>query len=937
MIIKMDPINGWVADQVANLVEDISVDRENNLLKIKRVNTGEGVAKLAFWNWHYDYTYYNLAGWSGRYGKPFELLLSLHLATMAPDLVYEIAMNEDLDAKVNIKQKDIDFKCHIEVDGKTIDELEEEENDNGEKVYSEETISKLRELEGSGVIKTKTLYIESVKNHWFRDVYFDSGDNQVTVGKVVEEEEEQEEGDEEEEEESNSDEEKDDIEYEYTQNEDGSRELVTENKKINVYEDGDDVEDSMEYNGEDIPGLEGAQIVLKGTRSGDMKQVADGVRGVTNKTTKELFNKEYYIYDGTVQNANNIKNGNAEKQAISMNKDSLSAFAMLEETDSIDAQLIYRDLKELVIELGYFDKEDFDEIEKECMEWPIPDYPDSSWPYRKWEKQVLEYGTLIRSKSSVEELNEQEAEEEGESTEEENQENTEDTEENEENAENDTTTNDNTDDKDTVNQDNNKHYKVALNAGHGLDNGNTDGGATSADGSVNELMYTPKVAEKAQEYLEEYGIEVIQVGGMNYNLQDRLSKAKEADVDLLVGIHYEYSGGASGVFCCYNSSSSDESHNLGDLLKEKVSENMGLSTRSDTVGLGGAGGDSFVAIGTTSNSDFPSVYVEGGSLGPDLSVITSDEGVDGYAKGIAEGILEYLNVTEKTGTTTEEEEKPPEGFEPGLDIIAMIDSEVTDIIDETTNEYASLLQEGVHISGGGLKLKITQECIIKDYTLVIFGFDVASEISTGQELVKGEDIIGTTNEGDICMILIDKDRAVVENIEDYVIRPKSGGKLKNVTIQDDYDVSDEAFFVKNVEQFKELFSNYTNITDNAQAFIDMQEKYGVNAVFCACATIVESSGGTNWAAIPSSTYNWLSISGSYNGSSVYTNREWRNYPSFAACVDDFGDLIKNAPYYYKNNKKTVSEIATSYCGTAWGESVNQFMTDAYEKINESNN
>ena len=110
--------------------------------------------------------------------------------------------------------------------------------------------------------------------------------------------------------------------------------------------------------------------------------------------------KKYYIYDGTVSKAKEIQRArktgdNSIKEKVDFTKNSLQAFTILEETESLDAQYIYRDLKELVIELGYFEKEDFYEIEKRVLEWPIPDYVPAEWPNKKVEKNVLEYGTLI--------------------------------------------------------------------------------------------------------------------------------------------------------------------------------------------------------------------------------------------------------------------------------------------------------------------------------------------------------------------------------------------------------------------------------------------------------------------------------------------------------------------------------------------------------------
>ena len=130
MVVRGVPAIGWTLDQLSKVIEDVSVDRETNTLKISRNNLSSG---LAFWNWRRDNTYYNLAGWSGRYGKPFELLVALHLATMAPDFAYEIAMNEDLDTKGTVKVQASDGTTY------TVDQL-------SEAGYSQDTIDQIKEL-----------------------------------------------------------------------------------------------------------------------------------------------------------------------------------------------------------------------------------------------------------------------------------------------------------------------------------------------------------------------------------------------------------------------------------------------------------------------------------------------------------------------------------------------------------------------------------------------------------------------------------------------------------------------------------------------------------------------------------------------------------------------------------------------------------------------
>ena len=179
------------------------------------------------------------------------------------------------------------------------------------------------------------------------------------------------------------------------------------------------------------------------------------------------------------------------------------------------------------------------------------------------------------------------------------------------------------------------------------------------------------------------------------------------------------------------------------------------------------------------------------------------------------------------------------------------------------------------------------------------------------------------------VIMRDLDGTVVENVEDYMKLDTPDDKNKrNLHLCDDYDVSDKTNFVT-AEEFRIMFADRKNILDNTDAFIEMQEKYQVSAVFAACVTIIESGGGTAWAAIDPSTHNWFSIKGSYRGHSL---NGWRSYPSFAAAVDDFGDLIANAPYYYKRNNFLVSQIGPIYCGEAWVEKVNAEMTFRYKKI-----
>lgn len=169
----------------------------------------------------------------------------------------------------------------------------------------------------------------------------------------------------------------------------------------------------------------------------------------------------------------------------------------------------------------------------------------------------------------------------------------------------------------------------------------------------------------------------------------------------------------------------------------------------------------------------------------------------------------------------------------------------------------------------------------------------------------------------------------------------TGSSIAGTNFVVDTSKGDASICITDAQVLKDAVSKiYTgkreeNLTNEAQSFIDMQAKYHVNAVFAMAVTIAESGGGTVWNAIDSSTYNWYSITGSYNGKS-YKNpassnpHEWRVYSSFKEATFDFGDLIANSSYYYKAGKYTVEEIATTYCDETWGRAVISYMSDIYK-------
>ena len=87
-------------------------------------------------------------------------------------------------------------------------------------------------------------------------------------------------------------------------------------------------------------------------------------------------------------------------------KTSLEAFTILENTKTLAAEYAYRDFKELIVELDYFDKEELSDAIEEIFTWVLPDLSPMGWPVRPWDKQDEEYGALIESSATYDYLEE---------------------------------------------------------------------------------------------------------------------------------------------------------------------------------------------------------------------------------------------------------------------------------------------------------------------------------------------------------------------------------------------------------------------------------------------------------------------------------------------------------------------------------------------------
>lgn len=472
--VLINTITEWLTD---SLGDKVTVDRaaKKMIFSIKHPEISLKGIQIK------DTTYqFNMDGWTGRYGKPLEFLLALHLATMAPDLPYQIVVDKDIETEVQIKLQEYEnsriemkyrltspledgWQNKLKVDGWSgedkLDELKdlagknELEQTDLEKIrdvlkkYAEvnkgdtssiqdtdayiygdpstradvvkqaetqktnEALSvvgeKLKKVIGLDISNVNTLindnsgkftykqpYISQVIKTWFKPIFFEGGSAEAKEAGIPDD--------------------------------------------FNAYEfSTEETKTEMQYSG-GIKNDLGETVAVRVTQ-GSMSQKTQPMKGEINPKTKELFvgagNEDingteekplYYIYDGSKETADEIErlqeieatldgmtfqekmkylNEKEDKQdvirEISMTKNSLAAFTILENMKTADADMVLRDLKELMIELKYYTRKDFNILNTLVLDWIIPEYKSRNWPIRKTDKQDYEYGTKISLEKEI--------------------------------------------------------------------------------------------------------------------------------------------------------------------------------------------------------------------------------------------------------------------------------------------------------------------------------------------------------------------------------------------------------------------------------------------------------------------------------------------------------------------------------------------------------
>ena len=153
------------------------------------------------------------------------------------------------------------------------------------------------------------------------------------------------------------------------------------------YQNYDEMEGSItfarSFDGDDIADIASRNLMSSSTGTDE------------NGNTLKI-DPEKTVFTNDPRNPNLIDN-------IDLQTESLEAFSILENTHTPDADYAYRDLKELIVELDYFDKEDLAARKRDVFEWLLGDTPSAGWPYRTYDKNN-DYGSLIHSSKQYDEL-----------------------------------------------------------------------------------------------------------------------------------------------------------------------------------------------------------------------------------------------------------------------------------------------------------------------------------------------------------------------------------------------------------------------------------------------------------------------------------------------------------------------------------------------------
>ena len=188
---------------------------------------------------------------------------------------------------------------------------------------------------------------------------------------------------------------------------------------------------------------------------------------------------------------------------------------------------------------------------------------------------------------------------------------------------------------------------IVLDAGHGL----KTSGKQTPDG-IKEWTLNDKVRDKVVKLLKDYDVKFIfpdnDEGKVDESLATRWKKYVNTGAVAMVSIHHNAFTGkwgtATGVEVYTDKNPTAKDTALAKAIYSRLVKNTGLKGR-------GIKQEDWYII----NQDrVPAVLVEGGFMDNknDYHIITSDAGQTAYAKAVAEGLIDFLDLKKKTTTKT---------------------------------------------------------------------------------------------------------------------------------------------------------------------------------------------------------------------------------------------------------------------------------------------
>lgn len=184
--------------------------------------------------------------------------------------------------------------------------------------------------------------------------------------------------------------------------------------------------------------------------------------------------------------------------------------------------------------------------------------------------------------------------------------------------------------------------KIGLDAGHGL----KTAGKQTPD-KIKEWTLNDKVRDKVVSLLSVYDCDIIHTdnneGNTDESRTSRRNKYLSAGVKAFASIHHNaFTGdwsGATGVEVYVDKNATEDDLKFAEIVYKKLVANTGLKGR-------GIKRANFTVI---NQNKIPAILIEGGFMDgtTDYKVITSDAGQNAYARAVAEGFIEFLNLSKK--------------------------------------------------------------------------------------------------------------------------------------------------------------------------------------------------------------------------------------------------------------------------------------------------